>query len=111
MGATTGGLPPRRTLPPPSPSWAEVAGGGLEERRGQQLPAVQGSRATVSRHAPCTSPPSAASQFEAWLHCKEMGIPAKLVLETDRGSEEVSLWFRRSTHAPSEPPPPAAAAA
>ena len=97
-------LPPHHTLPPPSPSWAEVAGGGGGERRGQ--PAVCGTRAPSSHHAPRPSPPSATTQFESWLLCRREGIPAKLVLETDGVSEEVSLWFRRTPCAPTEPPPP-----
>jgi len=71
-------LPPRRALPPPSPSWAEVAGGGGV---------------------------SATSQFEAWLRCRQEGCPAKLVLETDGDSEEVCLWFRRTACAPTEAAP------
>jgi len=104
MGAETGGLPPRQTLPPPSPTWAEVAGGGVE-RSGR--PAVRAaSRAFSSRHAPRTAPPSATTQFESWLLCRRDGIPAKLVLETDGESEEVTLWFRRAPCAPTQPPPP-----
>jgi len=85
-------LPSRHTLPPPSPSWAEVAGGGGEERRGK-LPPV------LLPHHPSHSP-SATSQFEAWLRCREEGIPAKLVLETDGTNEEVSLSFMRTARAP-----------
>jgi len=103
MGASTGGPPPRNTLPPPSPSWAEVAGGGGEERRGST--AVHATR-VPSRHAPCPAPPSASTQFEAWLLCRKKGIPAKLVLETDGDSEEISLWFRSAPRAPTVPPPP-----
>ena len=71
-------LPPPRTLPPTSPSWAEVAGGGGV---------------------------SATSQFEAWLRCRQEGWPAKLVLETDGDSEEVCLWFRRTACVPTEAAP------
>ena len=45
-----------------------------------------------------------------WLLCRREGILAKLVLETDGDSEEVSLWFRRAPCAPTQPPPTAAGA-
>ena len=96
-------LPPRHTLPPPSPSWAEVAGGG-RERRGQLPSAVHST--PPPHHALRPSPsPSAISQFEAWLRCREEGCPAKLVLETDWDSEEVSFWFRRTVCACTEAAP------
>jgi len=93
-------LPPSNTLPPPSPTWAEVAGGRGEERRRQLPAATQSTHAPAPRLSPC-----ATTQFETWLRCRKEGYPAKLVLETDGTSEEVSLWFRRTARAPTEAPP------
>ena len=93
--------PPSNTSPT-SPTWAEVARGEQEGR--SHPPPSGGSSVTHSTPAPPrrvrTSPtpaPSAHTQFEAWLRCREEGHPAKLVLETDGVSEEVNLWFRRPT--------------
>ena len=95
--------PPRNTLPPPSPaSWAEVARGG-GGRRGQLASSDYSTPTPSPPLAPLS--PSATSQFEAWLRCRKEGYPAKLVLETDGVSEEVSLWFRRTGHAPTEAAP------
>ena len=96
---------------PPSPSWADVARGGKVRRGGPgggQPPPT--GRSSVSHSTPTppgptprhvgaspSSSPSASTQFEAWLRCREEGYPARLVLETDGVSEEVNLWFRKAT--------------
>ena len=109
-----GSLPHPQQPPPPSPSptWADVARGGHgggKARRGApgrgQLPPAGRSSVTHStpapppRHVPTshTPSPTASTQFEAWLRCRKEGCPARLVLETDGVSEEVSLWFRTAT--------------
>ena len=74
--------------------------------RGQPPPSAQQPAANSSTptHPPGPtnsgstpfSPPSAYSQYMAWVSCRREGIPARLVLETDGASEEICFWFRRS---------------
>jgi len=85
-----------RRLPPPhpSPTWADAARGRDQARA--QLPAASND-STPARpahtYAGSLPPPSAHSQYMAWVRCRRWGIPAKLVLETDGCTEEVTLWF------------------
>ena len=71
--------------PSPSPTWAEVARGGSS--RGGESDQTRGS-------SPPLPPPSAYTQYVAWVHCRREGIPARLVLETDGRTEDICLWFR-----------------
>jgi len=100
---------PQQLPPPPSPSptWAEVAGGGQRGRgvcdRGQPPPVS--SHSTPARPAYVSTPPvpSAHTQFMAWLSCRRAGIPARLVLETDGTAEEFSFWCRPPTNGDGPP--------
>ena len=46
--------------------------------------------------SPPLLPPSAYTQYMAWVHCRRDGIPARLVLETDGKTEDICLWFQHS---------------
>ena len=97
--------------PPPSPTWAEVVGGG-SSRKGStgsnqthaRPPAPSSrtpARATYTNTDTGYAPlhlPSAHSQYMAWTRCRREGVQARLVLETDGTSEEVSLWFRSAAN-------------
>ena len=92
--------------PPPSPTWAEIAKGGIsrDEMRGQTHAQQQhAARSSTPAHSIYTNTdvgssfpplPSAYSQYLAWVRCRMEGIPARLVLDTDGATEEVSFWFR-----------------
>ena len=102
-GSGTGQHPP----PSPSPTWAEVLRGG--SRRGETSCQTHARPPATSSCTPAqasntntgSSPlplPSAHSQYLAWARCRSEGVAARLVLETDGASEEVSLWFRRAAN-------------
>jgi len=102
----TGQQPP--PPPPPSPTWAEILRGGSsrgERQRSdhtQAQPTAAASNSTPAGHTQTYTdtgsnplpPPSAHSQYLAWVCCRREGIPARLVLETDGVIEDVCLWFR-----------------
>ncbi len=105
MDASSRHHPQQLPSPPsPSPSWADVVRGGHsregQERRGEpgrgHLPPAN-SR-SIPAHSIPLSLPSAHAQFRAWLSCRKAGLPARLVLETDGTTEEISFWFRPSTN-------------
>jgi len=86
--------------PSPTPTWAEVARGeqGIGGARSQP-PQPAASNSTPASPSTNTGsnplpPPSAYSQYMAWVRCRREGIPARLVLETDGTTEDVCLWFR-----------------
>jgi hypothetical protein len=85
---------------PPSPTWAEVAREGSSGGETRAKPPVFNSTParTIYSNTPAGSGashlPSAHSQFLAWECCRRRGIPARLVLDTDGATEEVSFWFR-----------------
>jgi len=104
-GSGTGQHPP--PPPSPSPTWAEVLRGG--SRRGETSCQTHARPPATSSCTPAhtsntntgSSPlplPSAHSQYLAWARCRSEGVAARLVLETDGASEEVSLWFRRAAN-------------
>ena len=74
--------------PPPltSPTWAEASRGEARDSND--------STPARPAHTYTGSPPTAHSQYMAWVRCRRGGIPAKLVLDTDGCTEEVTLWFR-----------------
>ena len=84
--------------PPPSPAqtWADVLRGGVR-RRGEELPRPTCSWGLPTAPSTTNTPlpsPSALDQFRAWLCCKERGVSARLVLETQFGEEEISFWCK-----------------
>ena len=108
------------TTPPPPPSplptWAKVARGGSSRgETGDQTrarpPTAYSSTPTHPAHSntytgspqPPLHPPCAHSQYLAWVRCRRAGIPARLVLETDGCTEDVTLWFRPSAVGGGEP--------
>jgi len=86
--------------PLPSPSWAERVRGVANRGETRAKPPVNNSTPTrtifssTPAGAGASSLPSAHSQFLAWENCRRRGVPARLVLDTDGVTEEVSLWFR-----------------
>jgi hypothetical protein len=118
--------PSQPATPPPPPSasttWAEVARGGSsrgvgtssDQTRAKPPAAYSSSNNSSARpiitYADTSSAPlplpSAHTQYLAWVACRRDGVPARLVLETDGATEEVSLWFGSAaaadvaTHAP-----------
>ena len=96
--------------PPPSPLWSEVARGGSSKGESGDLTRAQPPTACSStptrpantnthsgRPSPTLPPPCAHSQYVAWVHCRRVGIAARLVLDFDGCTEEVTLWSRPST--------------
>ena len=86
--------------PLPSPSWAERVRGVANRGETRAKPPVNNSTPThtifssTPTGAGASSLPSAHSQFLARENCRRRGVPARLVLDTDGVTEEVSLWFR-----------------